>query len=279
VLRAAVLDEGLRPVRGLTREAFIAEVDGQPAEVLSVSEPGPALAVALLIDTSFSVVTQSVQGGNLEKAVIKSFIEYLQTGDRASLAGISEPKNAPAPSADRRALRRALAELRDMPDRLRAAGSPIWDAVFHTARRLAAEPGRRAIILHTDGRSTGNEHGFLEAMRQVILAEASVTVLAEAVEQPRLLQTPETIAVIQPSVLLEQMADETGGQMFRGRPPPKVKGRQLDFGLIVEYAIDAVRASYDVAVPIPADGKFHRVALRALPAEYRIHAPKLAIVR
>jgi hypothetical protein len=42
--------------------------------------------------------------------------------------------------------------------------SPLRDAVFEASSQLAAEPGRRAIVLISDGAATANVHGHGEAI-------------------------------------------------------------------------------------------------------------------
>ena len=52
--------------------------------------------------------------------------------------------------------------------------SPVWDAVYGGVDLLEATPDRRAILLISSGRATGNVHGFDEALDRARLSRVVV---------------------------------------------------------------------------------------------------------
>jgi hypothetical protein len=57
--------------------------------------------------------------------------------------------------------------------------TPLWDAIDEGVTVLASEPGRRAIILVTDGMATGNTHGLDEVIQRAVATKVSVSVVCE----------------------------------------------------------------------------------------------------
>lgn len=94
-------------------------------------------------------------------------------------------------------------------DRLGGA-SPIWDALATAASALAVGAGRRAIVVVTDGRSTGNRLGFAEALDR--LQRAHIPVFVVGLDRSRL-PLPD------PGARLITLAGATGGTcLFVERP-------------------------------------------------------------
>jgi hypothetical protein len=111
--------------------------------------------------------------------------------------------------------------------------SPLWDAL-HAAVRSIDGDGRRAIIVVTDGRTTGNTLSFAEILRR--LEQAGVPVFFLCAERPK------QASVADPSVRLRRIAAATGGQYYAignysgfGKPKPAEIRRALD------RALEAIR--------------------------------------
>ena len=82
--------------------------------------------------------------------------------------------------------------------------SPLWDALDGVIRSLDGASGRRAILVVTDGRTTGNTLSFAEFRRR--LGQARVPVFVICAERPK------DVDVADPSVRLRQVATVSGGQ-------------------------------------------------------------------
>jgi hypothetical protein len=89
--------------------------------------------------------------------------------------------------------------------------SPVWDAVDSAVIALESEAGRRAIILLTDGRSTGNTRSLDQAILHANAAGVAVFVVSEAVDEILLQGASTPTAQVRPTASLQFMADSTGG--------------------------------------------------------------------
>jgi hypothetical protein len=99
--------------------------------------------------------------------------------------------------------------------------SRIWDAVDEAMSRLEGQPGRRAVIVMTDGHATGNRVSLNAVIDHARAAHASVYVIGSGWLPSRGLPDPG------PIVSLRNLATETGGMLvsddvgdsFRPRHP------------------------------------------------------------
>lgn len=105
--------------------------------------------------------------------------------------------------------------------------SPLWDTLDALVRSLAAGDGRRAIVVITDGRTTGNMLAFGEVLPR--LQQSGVPVYFICAERPG---EPPWIA--DPARRLRQISAATGGRYstikkYSGvsRPNPKEVGRAI----------------------------------------------------
>ena len=105
--------------------------------------------------------------------------------------------------------------------------SPIWDAVAAAVETLAKAEGRRAVLLVTDGRATGNRLSPEEAAALAIAAGVVVSVVGKDWEMT--IQQDATTGVrVRPGVALERIASITGGLYLRDRRMPAAPGPILD---------------------------------------------------
>jgi Mg-chelatase subunit ChlD len=88
--------------------------------------------------------------------------------------------------------------------------SPIWDALLAAAAALEDGSGRRGIVLVTDGRSTGNRVGFVEALGRLTRTRIPIFIVSlDKSDRP----LPD------PGARLMRLADATGGTcVFVDRP-------------------------------------------------------------
>jgi Mg-chelatase subunit ChlD len=88
--------------------------------------------------------------------------------------------------------------------------SPIWDALVTAASTLSNAGRRRAIVVVTDGRSSGNRLGFAEAVER--LQAARIPVFVVAIDK-------SDRAIPDPGARLIKLAEATGGTcLFVERP-------------------------------------------------------------
>jgi VWFA-related protein len=177
---------------------------------------------------------------------------------------LREPQGRPEPERDLR-----VRGIRLQPD-LRGRGPARADA--------------RAVILFTDGRSTGNVHSLDEAILHAAAANVPVSVVVETQEQLiRLTET--TSARVRPGILLQAMADMTGGgcadvfgpEVGRPQRPDEIK-RWL--GRVLARLVADLHNGYTLEFAAPAaDGQLHRLEVRVKKPGLKVRARQVYLSR
>jgi VWFA-related protein len=241
----------------LTKDDFEVLIDGKPAAIEAFTAPPQPLTIVLLLDKTASMETY----GDMDAEIGKSFVPALRSADRARIGGVANRLVlAPAFSSNPRDIIAAGRAAVSFRREERFGPSPLWDAIDHAAALLAPEPGLRAIILVTDGRSTGNNVSILTAADRAVYAGVVVNVLSESL--PMIIRQTETIAArIRPGLPLEQIARATGGAIVPQDPTPTTQLPEA-FAVLKKFVED-LRAMYTLAVaPTGPAGSVHRIEVR-----------------
>jgi Ca-activated chloride channel homolog len=198
-LYASVTDPDGRPLRNLTAQDFVVQEDGTPQEIATFAAGEFPAAVALALDRSVSMKGRPLE---LARAAARVFVDALRPEDRAMLIGIGGEVQVLAPlSTDRAPLHAAL----DAVDAWSV--TTLYDAVIASLDLLDAEPGRRAIVVLSDGLDS-----FSRADEAAVLARArrsNVLVYGIAVARKR-------------STLFAELAAISGGRSFHLRNPKEL---------------------------------------------------------
>jgi Ca-activated chloride channel family protein len=138
-----VTDREGHPVTGLTRQDFSIFENEQPQDVSVFTAGEAGLSVAVALDHSFSMAGARLA---MMKRAAGTFLDALAPSDRAMLIGIGSTVDVIAPlSADRVAQHRAV-------ETMDAFGSTsLRDAMVTALDQIAPAPGRRALVLLSDG--------------------------------------------------------------------------------------------------------------------------------
>lgn len=140
---ATVRDGTGNLVRGLTKDDFEIRENGTVREIVSFSNDVQPITLAMIVDRSGSLASRA---GEVTLAA-EGFFEALLPGDRVSLGSLTWD----------------CVPLTDDLTRLRASirgqvnvdwGSPIWESIDRAFFALQPEPGRRAILIFSDGANT-----------------------------------------------------------------------------------------------------------------------------
>jgi VWFA-related protein len=219
-------------VTGLTRDDFEILAGGatRPVESFAAGKEQP-LSLVLLLDASVSLEFM-VERKVLRTAVEQWFVSKLAPQDRVQVGSFAKqiaigPPLAGNPRAVLAAVRAAL----DPPKADTFGPSPIWDAVDAAVAVLAQASGRRAVVLVTDGRASGNRQGPEESGARAIAAGVIVNVVGEDWEMT-LRQDGKTGVIVRPGAALEWIANATGGLYVQDTATPTapgpILGRLLD---------------------------------------------------
>lgn len=257
VAYATVIDENGLPLTGLTAAQFELIEDGKasfpPDEVKVIANDKAAVSVLVLIDLG-----GTMRGAPLEAAKIATakFLEKLlnegNDPDRAAFIGFGQQVDIKATTLTEGP--REVPFTNDMGRLLnvvnfieveKQSGTPLYDAVYRAVRITAQQPGRRAIIVMTDGGDVGStlkqDDPINEARRQ------RIPVFPIGLSNSRLDKT-----------YLNRLAELTGGQ-YQEAPTPDEIAQKFD------QVLGQLKIQYELVFQsrLPqVDGQHHSLLLR-----------------
>jgi Ca-activated chloride channel family protein len=253
-----VVERGDGRVPNLSAKDFEVTSDGQPRRIEYFSQDERPLTVVLLVDVTVSAwvdnseafqIVNSVVLGVRDKRVerlIDAFTGLLAPGDRGLVGGIAgRVVLGRRFTSDKAELAATARETLGVPGVETFGPSPIWDSIDAVVAILAREPGRRALIVRTDGMATGNLLSVKDAAARARAAGVSVNMLAAGEE--------DKMRGISPRNALEWIAGETGGSFVLDRGNPKPQLIQMFSGL---------RYAYTLGFAGDRDGKPHALEVR-----------------
>lgn len=242
---ATVTDGKGRFVTDLQRDEFLVSEDGQPQRVETFAAGDQPVAIALAIDRSFSMAgdrLSAVQRGGRE------LLWELGDQDRTMLVAIGSDVEVAVPlTNDRRAIDTAL-------HGLDAWGSTaLHDAVITAFDAIEPAPGRRALVLVSDGMEKHSRRSADEVLARVRASD----VLAYPIVVERRV-TP----------LFAQLAALTGGQAQRIRNVRDLPAamRRIASELRHQYLL-----GYQPTRP-PRAGDYRRLQVRVTRAGHQVRA-------
>ena len=264
------------PISGLTTADIEVWGDGERVEVHGIG-PAQPLSLVVLLDATSSMSSVMVpfvwdgtyEGGRLKVSGTRGpdrpvdlFMKPIQEGllsaraatDRMRFGTVTrQPRFSPGFRTDRATLLADAREVLRVPDSERYGPSPVWDAVGHAVTSLESEPGQRAILVVTDGYSTGNRVGLGDVISQAVRAGVTVFVIHE---WPRLAGRGGRIAdstanpwmIINnpfgdpPNVTLRQLAVGSGGSYF----VDGYRSDQPDLSELLKRTVDSLHRTYAI---------------------------------
>lgn len=199
-LFAFVADRWGEPIRGLGPADFRVRLDGRPLPVQRFHEAAEVpLALGLLIDSSESMAPIMDE----TKEAARRFLDRtLVPGDQAFLVDVGTVPRVV------REMTGSAAELADGFSELEAGGTTaLYDAILLGLLRLERHPGRRALVVLSDGRDVGSDFGPTRCLEEAERAGVPIYVLSLA-GLPGRRTNPER------NFRLEAMARRTGGRVL-----------------------------------------------------------------
>jgi Ca-activated chloride channel family protein len=202
---ATVYDHGGRAVQGLKREQFEIRDDGVPQPISAFEASDRSIACALLLDTTGSM--QEVMP-TLRNAA-REFIDTLRPIDAVGVYAFSDHLEELAEiSNDRAQARRALI-------RLRAAGrTALFDSVSQLALSMEKRPGKKVIVVLTDGGDNASILNRQAAAERARKAGIPIFAIAEG----------DALKDGGAQKLLHELAESTGGHAYKAQHAKDIDG-------------------------------------------------------
>lgn len=244
---AVVFDKAGKPVRGIGPkdvELFENGVRQEVSYFREASRDGEAgeevpLSVVLVLDTSGSM-SENIRF--LREAVL-NFVYKLEEVDTALVVSFNESVKGSAEfTGDVDRLERFVEGLQAW------GGTSLYDAIHYSLGRIKDQPGRKALIVFSDGADTTSSMEDREVVDYARSVEATVYSIGFK---------GSGFAASSPRGFLRKIANETGGQFFS---PDKVGELIKVFGAISEELKNHYLLAYTPTKP--PDGSWREITLK-----------------
>jgi Ca-activated chloride channel family protein len=217
---AVVMDRNGRYISNLRKEDFRIFEDGVEQELSYFAAVEKPFTVVLMLDMSGSTQTQLAQ----IRAAANTFVSRLRPNDRMMAITFDGKINVLTEAADIGTIRRSKLHIPAVTD-----GTVLYDAVDFALKRTAQIPGRKAIVLMTDGVDQGSTASFQSTLSEIAEQDA----LVYTVQYNTLPQLPARLSQIKnekarkkvqdrlmkgyavSEPYLRALADKTGGRFYR----------------------------------------------------------------
>jgi VWFA-related protein len=152
---AAIYDKTGRPVKGMTASDLVLEEDGTPQKPDMVAQEAIPTTFAVLVDSSQSM-SRNI---DFVQEAAGRLAAYLRPRDRVIVAPFSLGLKAiTGPTNDRKTIAEAVQAI------TAEGGTALRDSMIDIAGRLSNTPGRRVIILITDGYDENSRASLADAV-------------------------------------------------------------------------------------------------------------------
>jgi VWFA-related protein len=272
IVDVGVDDDNGRPVMNLRQGDFEILIDGAPRPIASFSAETRPLAVAMLVDVTASMSRVSLTDDDRFRRTLETFIRELRTGDRATLGRISGGSTRMGPlSGESVALFRDVSDVLTVPDTDRFGPSPLWDALDQASEQVSKETGSRAVVLWTDGRSTGNHVGLADVIDRATAGGVSIHLIIEDYSSGGLTlrrgknepsPCARGAALIAATGGTCQLNTLEGNGYFNEPPIPEVR-----------RVLDALHRRFTIGFQADPDGQPHALEVRVKRSGLRVRAP------
>jgi Ca-activated chloride channel family protein len=198
---ATVTDTRGKAITDLTVEDFELRIDGQPKPIGGLSHAETPVRMVMLFDNSDSIRSSR----EFEKqAAMRFFKSVLRPVDQAAIYSVGSVFELVQPlTNDVPKLVRTI-ERFDKPE----GATKLLDAMAHAAEYLRLMPGRKVLVIVSDGADTISDLTYDETLRRVIAADCQVYSVQTGIFENANLY--DLMAVRR----LELFSDRTGGAVY-----------------------------------------------------------------
>jgi Ca-activated chloride channel family protein len=217
---AVVMDRNGRYIPNLKKDDFRIFEDGVEQDLTYFASIEKPFTVALMLDVSGSTQTQLAQ----IREAANTFVSRLRPNDRLMAITFDGQIHVLTEPTDVSTIRRTKLHIPAVTD-----GTVLYDAVAFTLKKMAQIPGRKAIVLMTDG----VDQSSAATLKATLSDIAEQDVLFYTVRYNTLPQLPQRLSVIKnekarrkiqdrlmkgyavSEPYLRSLAEKTGGRFYR----------------------------------------------------------------
>jgi Ca-activated chloride channel family protein len=163
----SVIDQNGAIVSGLTREDFALAEDGRPQQIaLFERQSELPLNLTLAIDTSSSVRKDMAEEADAARRFARAL---LRSQDQMSLLQFATEVRELTPFTNKVSqIEHGLSQLRG------DWATALYDAICQGSARLGVNPGRKALVLISDGDDTASNATYAQALEQALRNEVMI---------------------------------------------------------------------------------------------------------
>jgi Ca-activated chloride channel family protein len=149
-------------------------------------------------------------------------------------------------------------------DDIRELGTGFYDAIYYPIReKLADAPGRRALLVFSDGEDNSSAHHMLDAIEAAQADDVRLYALRYTESHRGQLSARNKYGIR----VMDRLAKETGGGHF--------DAREGDLRVWFRQIGEELRATYELAYPstnLDRDGTFRKIVIRPRKEGYTVRA-------
>ena len=262
---ATIVDHQGTAITNLKLEDFELRIDGQLAPVSEISRAETPVRIAMLFDNSGSLTASR----EFEKHAAKRFFQnVMRPVDQAAVYSISTNAELAQPMTG---------DIRLLQQTIEGFGKPegstsLYDGIFAALFYLKPYPGRRVIIIVSDGRDTTSriEHDFDATRKRLLGDECQIYVVQTG------LYDNVNVRDLAAERRMEEFAAQTGGAVYIPRTVEDLDTafQQIAADLAQQYILNYYPSAEK------RDGRYHLISVqvKAKP-DLRIRARKGFLVK
>jgi len=263
-LSVVVTDSRDKFVSGLSSADFNVFEDGVPQEVSFFSATPVPMDLALLLDTSASMVDKMT----VVHEAATGFVSSARPGDRVTVVDIKDGVKVLHPLDED--LEGARASIRTTVAR---GGTALYNGLYMTLREMVklrrnnGEVRRQAILVLSDGDDTASLVGFDDVMDVARQSGIAIYTITLRTELQRLLAHDKSSAV-SGEFAMRTLAQETGARAFFPAAAAELTGV---YGVIADELASQYSLGY-ISTNTRRDGAYRRVMVRVTQPGVRARA-------
>jgi Ca-activated chloride channel family protein len=251
---ASVVDSQGRAVVNLQLEDFELRVDGQPRPISELSRAEVPVTLALLFDNSQSL---SAAREFEKQAAIRFFRSVIRPIDRAAIYSVATDVTLVQPLTNNVQTLVRTIEHFAKPE----GATRLLDAIAEAATYLRPYPGRKVIVIVSDGEDTLSDLDFDTALRKTLGADCQVYAVQTKQIEYVMLTGQSSNANLQALAAERRMQDltsHTGGALYT---PFQISDLDSAFSQIASDLSQQYILSY-YPTDERADGRFRTISVR-----------------